>query len=646
MSSSINCTPLSPVFGARLQGLDTSKPASAEEAATVRVALNDYKLVVVAGGQRLSSSQLAAFGKSLGLGPPETFGAQDLVSSKNSYMSSVPEEPSVLQLEYGPHLPPADINVWHQDHSWRPQVTQYELSYADVVPACGGGDVLYADASQAYRTLSPRLQTLVQGANCLSLLAQGYQNLEVGSAAYAQAMLAHPPVPQPVVALHAGTGDRWLNVNAGYSLRIPQLSPTESAAILSLLCAHITQPEHCLRVSYQVGDVVIFDNHRLQHYAVSDYYPAPRRIRRMSFGAQVLICATTPGTTSSSSSTHDDESKEATTMNTVVVKETPGAIAHTASSVAFLCPAAQEVAHLATQLAAALRLLARGGQADLCAGFVSARLLLRTLSSHPMLFLAPSHGTHWTEAVPNTFGVFRTSTPTTTTTGKDNGCSRVSKRLAGQGPLPNFPSTAVSAAIYAALPEVHAIVHAHATTLMSLAALGGDAGTILPISEPSFLFYKRVAYLPCNFYFDDDYLVQIVEALQLTDGNENDKEHPPFCIMMSNHSYIMTGRTLQECYLRCYMLEQSASIQLGVLSANGGTLPRIPSPQECLDHRRSYEGYNGCAPYDGQLEWPGLVRGLEKESPGWSDDAGLKLGQAFEEAVVADSQVPIEHANT
>ena len=51
-----------------------------------------------------------------------------------------------------------------------------------------------------------------------------------------------------------------------------------------MLFSHIAQGEHCLRLQYKVGDVCIFDNHKLQHYAVSDYYPARRRIYRMSFG--------------------------------------------------------------------------------------------------------------------------------------------------------------------------------------------------------------------------------------------------------------------------------------------------------------------------------------------------------------------------
>jgi hypothetical protein len=71
-------------------------------------------------------------------------------------------------------------------------------------------------------------------------------------------------------------------------------------------------------------------------------------------------------------------------------------------------------------------------------------------------------------------------------------------------------------------------------------------GKVLPISEPSFMFFEHVAYLPCNFFFDDEYLSQMVKALK-GDGM--------FCVVMCNHSYTMVEHTIQECYICCYILD-------------------------------------------------------------------------------------------
>jgi len=278
---------------------------------------------------------------------------------------------------------------------------------------------------------------------------------------------------------------------------------------------------------------------------------------------------------------------------------------------------------LATKLTAALRLLDRGpaSQSDMCAGFFAGRVSDATHDAPALFVSGPTHGTFWREATPDAFGVFRASL----------GPERPHReRVAGWGPLPNYPSTAVPAAVFAACPHIHAIVHAHPRSMMTLSALDDARSQVLPMSEPSFMFYERVAHLPCNFFFDDDYLTQMVEALR--DGSK-------FAISMANHSFLMTGKTVEEAYLRAYMLEQSASIQLAALSAAGGALPPAVPRDECLFHRASYEGYAGCPPYDGSLEWAGLVRGLDADCPGWSGDLGERLADAFTKADAKSSDV-------
>ena len=154
-----------------------------------------------------------------------------------------------------------------------------------------GGDVIYADTAAAYRSLSAPLQSMLKGMTCVTNLADGYRNIDIRSAVYAQTMLDNPPVEQPVTSTTEGNDgipERCLNVNEAYSSQIMQLNKDESDALLPMLCRHITKPEHCVRVQYREGDIVIFDNHKLQHYAVSDYYPAPRRIFRMTFGRETL----------------------------------------------------------------------------------------------------------------------------------------------------------------------------------------------------------------------------------------------------------------------------------------------------------------------------------------------------------------------
>ena len=77
-------------------------------------------------------------------------------------MRAFKDEPAVVLLDYGPATTQADINIWHQDHSYRTIPTRYELSYADVCPEAGG-DVMFADSAAAHDSLSPRLRTMLCG---------------------------------------------------------------------------------------------------------------------------------------------------------------------------------------------------------------------------------------------------------------------------------------------------------------------------------------------------------------------------------------------------------------------------------------------------------------------------------------------------
>ena len=157
--------------------------------------------------------------------------------------------------------------------------------------------------------------------------------------------------------------------------------------------------------------------------------------------------------------------------------------------------------------------------------------------------------------------------------------------------------------------HVNAIVHAHGPASMALAA--SSQNEVLPISEHAFMFYERVGYVGCDFFFGDQYVAELVAAL---------REPGVFALQMRNHAYLMTGSTIQQTYMRSYMFEKACDVQLKVMAS--GAPPHLPPPAELEFHRDSYEGYPGCPAYAGDLEWPGLRRQLERRSPGWDRDEG------------------------
>jgi len=64
---------------------------------------------------------------------------------------------------------------------------------------------------------------------------------------------------------------------------------------LNLLYDKVLQPESICRWRWHVGDIGIWDNHFVWHYAIDDYGDAPRVIHRIEIEGEPLIPAAPRG---------------------------------------------------------------------------------------------------------------------------------------------------------------------------------------------------------------------------------------------------------------------------------------------------------------------------------------------------------------
>ena len=60
-------------------------------------------------------------------------------------------------------------------------------------------------------------------------------------------------------------------MNHTYTRFIEGLNPLEAEHILQLLLAHMKKPEYGYRHQWQKGDLLIWDQQAVQHYALVDY---------------------------------------------------------------------------------------------------------------------------------------------------------------------------------------------------------------------------------------------------------------------------------------------------------------------------------------------------------------------------------------
>ena len=151
----------------------------------------------------------------------------------------------------------------------------------------------------------------------------------------------------------------------------------------------------------------------------------------------------------------------------------------------------------------------------------------------------------------------------------------------------------IHAGIYAARPDVLAVVHLHspAGSVVSTLAEG-----LLPLHQFSMQFHDRIAY-------------HSYEGLAL-DAAEGDRLATDlgtrWAMILRNHGLLTAGRSVSEAFTLLYYLEQACRIQAAAL-ATGRPLV-LPSPEICERTARQYEE-------DGQpgaREGPALLRRLAR----------------------------------
>ena len=141
----------------------------------------------------------------------------------------------------------------------------------------------------------------------------------------------------------------------------------------------------------------------------------------------------------------------------------------------------------------------------------------------------------------------------------------------------NQGAVQLASAIFKRYPTVGAVVHSHSHGAMTLMALGQEMKFV---SEPSFLFWNRTSYLHADYFFDDAYANLVAEAV--AKGS--------IVVAMKNHAFLMVGATVEEVWLRSYMFEQAAAVQI---SMNAD--PVELSEAEHVYHASSYTAWNGNA---------------------------------------------------
>jgi ribulose-5-phosphate 4-epimerase/fuculose-1-phosphate aldolase len=148
--------------------------------------------------------------------------------------------------------------------------------------------------------------------------------------------------------------------------------------------------------------------------------------------------------------------------------------------------------------------------------------------------------------------------------------------------------------IYRARPDINAVFHLHTESTVAVSSLKDG---LLPISQWALHFYDKVSYHDYNSLALDRNLHGQDLVRDLGDN---------YTMLLRNHGFITSGRTIHEAMFYTYHLEKAARTQIMALSCGQELI--IPDKKVCERAVRdllSFEQDLGIRDWQAWLRWVG-----------------------------------------
>lgn len=163
---------------------------------------------------------------------------------------------------------------WHSDVTFEEEPPDATFLYSLEVPDTGG-DTLFSNQFLAHESLSEELKSLLSdkrashsNASILSLMGADISNAK--------------RVLHPVFRTHPDNGRKALFVTQAFVEKIEALDEKKSEDILAILYSAACKQEFIYRHKWAKGDLLIWDNRSVQHFAEHGYGEKVRTMHRIT----------------------------------------------------------------------------------------------------------------------------------------------------------------------------------------------------------------------------------------------------------------------------------------------------------------------------------------------------------------------------
>ena len=159
----------------------------------------------------------------------------------------------------------------------------------------------------------------------------------------------------------------------------------------------------------------------------------------------------------------------------------------------------------------------------------------------------------------------------------------------------------IHSAVHHALPDVGCVIHTHSWASMAVSSL---ACGLLPLTQTAMRFLKIGYHDYRGVVLDTEEQESLIADLGAGEA-----------LMLRNHGALIVGRTVGEAFNWAHRLELACRAQIGAMSCN--------SPLQSVPHPVLEETWNNYQagtrrPY-GVMEWPALLRKLDRMDPSYRD---------------------------
>ncbi|HWG03703.1 MAG TPA: TauD/TfdA family dioxygenase [Beijerinckiaceae bacterium] len=261
--------PIGTSLGATIRGIDLAEPLSDHDRGIVVLALGRYGLVRFPD-QRLEARHLAAFAA--------RFGEVQIARGRASkFVEPGLPEVSILSniVENGQPIGSVDIGaLWHTDMIYNSVPGFANVLYALEVPYREGqarGDTLFADLQLAYDSLPDGAKAKLEGVRGV------YTGEEYGGQS-AGVPVSKPRLYHPLVMKHPISGRKVLYCDPMHIASVEGCPDGEGEAMARFLRDYVVEPRFQFAFRWARYDVLIWDNLRTLHRAVSDYSADEHRL--------------------------------------------------------------------------------------------------------------------------------------------------------------------------------------------------------------------------------------------------------------------------------------------------------------------------------------------------------------------------------